>query len=200
MTQATAPENYLHRMASQQLARQWLLGCHILDTETTGLDDSAEIVEISIIDQNGSVVLDTLVKPLNPIPAEVTAIHGITNDMVANAPTWASIHDRVLAILTSKPLVIYNADYDLRMLAQTAELYGLRNSLIGLSAGCAMSAYAEFYGEWNEVRGDYRWQRLTNAAYQQGVVVAGQAHRALADVRMTLGVIKVMARPDAGSF
>lgn len=194
MAHDDAPQQHLHRMASQQLARQWLLGCHILDTETTGLDDSAEIVEISIIDQNGSVVLDTLVKPLNPIPAEVTAIHGITNDMVANAPSWAAIHDRVLSILTSKPLVIYNADYDLRMLAQTAKLYGLRDSLNGLSAGCAMSAYAEFYGEWNETRGDYRWQRLANAARQQGVVVDGKAHRALADVKMTLGIIKAMAR------
>ena len=63
-------------MTPQQQASAWLLNCAILDTETTGLYDDAEIVEISIIDENGGVLLDTLVKPLKPIPAEATAIHG----------------------------------------------------------------------------------------------------------------------------
>ncbi|HHQ4784521.1 TPA: hypothetical protein ACSPZU_004090, partial [Aeromonas veronii] len=52
------------------MASNWLLNCNILDTETTGLDDQAEIVEISIIDQLGKVVFDSLVKPQKPIPAE----------------------------------------------------------------------------------------------------------------------------------
>ncbi len=43
----------------------------ILDTETTGLYD-AEIVELSIIDTAGNVLLDTLVRPTRPIPAEAT--------------------------------------------------------------------------------------------------------------------------------
>lgn len=175
----------------QQQASEWLLNCQILDSETTGLDGQAEIVEISIIDQDGRVVLDTLVKPLKPIPAEATAIHGITNDMVATAPSWAAIHERVAEIVASKPLVIFNADFDLRLMAQTAAQYGL--TPIEAEAGCAMLAYAEFYGEWDHGRGSYRWQRLTNAAAQQGVVIDGQAHRALADVKMTLGLLKAMA-------
>lgn len=178
-------------MTPQQQASAWLLNCAILDTETTGLDDRAEIVEISIINESGCVLLDTLVKPFRPIPIEATAIHGITNDMVATAPSWAAIHNQVAEIVANKPLVIYNADYDLRLMAQTAAQYG-RNP-IEAETGCAMLAYAEFYGDWNEYKGSYRWQRLTNAAAQQGVVIDGQAHRALADVKMTLGVIKAMA-------
>lgn len=178
-------------MNPQQQASAWLFNCVILDTETTGLDSSAEIVEISIIEESGRVLLDTLVKPIKPIPAEATAIHGITNDMVATAPSWADIHERVAEIVTSKPLVIYNADYDLRLMAQTASQYGL--TPIETEAGCAMLTYAKFYGDWNDYKGSYRWQRLTNAAAQQGVVIDGQAHRALADVKMTLGVIKAMA-------
>src|SRR5690606_33823093 len=54
----------------------------ILDTETTGLYD-AEIVEIAVIDLGGNILMNTLVRPKNPIPAEVTAIHGINNEMVA---------------------------------------------------------------------------------------------------------------------
>lgn len=44
--------------------------------------------------------------------------------------------------------MIYNADYDLRLMAQTSELYGI--TPIETEAGCAMLAYAEFYGEWND--------------------------------------------------
>ncbi|KHN59596.1 3'-5' exonuclease [Aeromonas hydrophila] len=178
-------------MTPQQADRKWLLNCHVLDTETTGLDEQAEIVEISIIDQDGSVVFDSLVKPRQPIPPETTAIHGITNEMVASAPSWPEIHDQVAEIVASKPLVIYNADYDLRLLEQTANQYGLLS--IAYKADCAMLAYAEFYGDWNDDKGSYRWQRLTNAAAQQGVVTDGEAHRALADVMMTLGGLKAMA-------
>lgn len=179
-------------MTPSQQASDWLRNCYILDTETTGLDDQAEIIEISIIDQTGLVVFDTLVKPVHSIPSEATAIHGITDGMVATAPTWSVIHDQVAALITSRPVVIYNARYDLRLIAQTAALYGLAS--VAVEAGCAMLAYAEFYGDWDHHRGCYRWQRLTHAAAQQGVVIDGQAHRALADVQLTLGVLGAMAR------
>lgn len=182
-------------MTPQEQARTLLRDCHILDTETTGLWESAEIVEISIIDHQGHVVFDSLVKPQRPIPADATAIHGITNDMVATAPTWAEIHDTVCQIVSSKPLVIYNAEYDMRLMSQTARRYGLPP--VEADAHCAMLAYAEFWGEWNDSRGEYRWQKLTAAAQQQAVTVEGQAHRALADVRMTLGVMQAMAREES---
>lgn len=60
----------------------------ILDTETTGLDTMAEIVEISIIASDGHVLLDTLIRPSNPIPPAATAIHHISDLMVVAAPTF----------------------------------------------------------------------------------------------------------------
>jgi DNA polymerase-3 subunit epsilon len=186
-------------MTPKQQASEWLLNCHILVAETTGLDDQAEIVEISIIDQQGQVVLDTLVKPQKPIPDYATATHGITNDMVATAPSWTEIHDEVYRIIGSKPLVIYNADDNMRLMAQTAAQYGLQPVVAKAEVHCAMLTYAEFNGDWNEYKGAYRCQRLTNAAQQRGVVIEGTAHRALADVKMTLGVIKAMAQQQAGS-
>lgn len=188
-------------MTPQQKAKQWLQNCNILDTETTGLDNHAEIVEISMIDQHGKVVLDTLVKPSRPIPPDAQRIHGITNEMVADAPTWPEIHDRVLQLITARPLVIYNKDYDIRLIYQTARLHKLHSKelydAIYHQADCAMLAYAEHWGEWNDSRNDYKWQRLGNAAKQQGVELKGAAHRALYDCQMTLGVIQAMANaPD----
>ncbi|MEN9532334.1 MAG: hypothetical protein RIQ83_1558 [Pseudomonadota bacterium] len=187
------------KMTPKQQASEWLLNCHILVAETTGLDDQAEIIEISIIDQQGQVVLDTLVKPQKPIPADATATHGITNDMVASAPSWTEIHDEVCRIVGSKPLVIYNAYDNMRMMTQTAAQYGLEPVVAEAGVHCAMLTYAEFNGDWNEYKGSYRWQRLTSAAQQRGVVIEGAANRGMADVKMTLGVIKAMAQQQAGS-
>ncbi len=59
-----------------------------LDTETTGLERSDEIIEISIVDDEGQVVFDSLVKPSQPIPADSTRIHGITDADVLGARSW----------------------------------------------------------------------------------------------------------------
>ncbi|WP_218184224.1 3'-5' exonuclease [Streptomyces sp. PKU-EA00015] len=72
----------------RQWARRVMAAPHeyaILDTETTGLEWDAKIVEISVTDGAGSVLLDTLVHPGGPIPEEATAIHGITDVEVKNA-------------------------------------------------------------------------------------------------------------------
>ncbi|MGR5144741.1 3'-5' exonuclease [Photobacterium sp. DNB23_23_1] len=188
-------------LTPENLAKQWLeSNCLILDTETTGLGDDAEICEISVINSTGTVFLNTLVKPVNPIPADATAIHGITNEMVINAPTWLNILPHVLTTLFESNVVIYNSFYDLRLMIQSSIASGVARKdaisdfhKIKQRTYCAMLAYAEYYGEINHY-GDYRWQKLTKAADQQGVAVDGNAHRALADCKMTLGILEVMAR------
>ncbi|MCY4410095.1 MAG: 3'-5' exonuclease, partial [Caldilineaceae bacterium] len=58
------------------------------DTETTGLNSSAEIVEVGIVDAEGNTLLESLVRPIRRIPSDAVAVHGISNAMVRNAPTW----------------------------------------------------------------------------------------------------------------
>ena len=58
----------------------------VFDTETTGLHEDAEIVEIAIISGEGAVLLDTLLRPTVPIPSDATAIHGNCNDDVIGRP------------------------------------------------------------------------------------------------------------------
>lgn len=175
-----------------RLARQWLSYDPIyLDTETTGLNKNAEVVEISIIDSSGKILLDTLVKPAKPIPREAIDIHGITNEMVENAPAWAEIHDDFLKVIKDRTLLIYNADYDKRVILQSSGLDRFDSQCSRI--GCVMKLFAAYYGEWNHYLEDWKYQKLTAAADYMGVKVEGQAHRALADCRMTLGILKTMA-------
>lgn len=173
-------------------AQAWLeQNALILDTETTGLGEAAEIVEIALIDCHGSVLMNTLVRPSLPIPEDASAIHGISNIMVANAPSWLQIRRQFFELVSGRPVVIYNADYDTRIIHQTDTTTDLP---LPFDAHCAMLAYAEYWGQWDERRNNWKWQRLTAAAEQQGVIPDGHAHRALADCRMTLGIIHAMAR------
>ncbi|HGF6565123.1 TPA: 3'-5' exonuclease [Yersinia enterocolitica] len=177
--------------ASKWLKRNYL----ILDTETTGLGDDAEIIEISIIDCTGKILLDTLVKPLKAIPAAATAIHGITNEMVADAPTWRDIHYQFMVLTNDRTLLIYNALFDSRLIFQTiaASNCQLSGKKYIFDAECVMESYAEYYGQWDQKLNKFKWQRLSNAAEQQDVVTDGTPHRALADCKTTLGVIRAMS-------
>jgi DNA polymerase-3 subunit epsilon len=70
------------RARAIRTARTWLKADPLfLDTETTGLDDQAGICELSFVDIAGRVLMDTLVRPHQPIPHEASVIHGITDAM-----------------------------------------------------------------------------------------------------------------------
>lgn len=175
-------------------AAQWLEhNALILDTETTGLDGDAEVIELAVIDCTGQALIDTLVRPARPIPADATAIHGITDQMVATAPSWADVRGQLLELIASgRHLVIYNAGYDLRLIRQSDAMQGLETP--PMAAHCAMLTYAEHWGEIDRRGTGYRWQRLGNAAAQQGVEIQGTAHRALADCLTTLGILRAIAK------
>ena len=178
---ATYPKNF----AAQQ-ARRWLESQPVfLDTETTGLNDQAEIVEISILDHAGEVLLDTLVRPRRSIPPDAVRIHGIRNDMVAAAPTWLEVWPQVEASLQGRMVGIYNADFDLRMLRQTHRMNGLPWRAPEMQPFCIMRLYSDY-------RGTNRFISLEDAGRQLGIALPN-AHRARADTALARAVLLRLA-------
>lgn len=91
------------------------------DTETTGKYPlSAEICEIAAVKWRNGEIIDTfesLIRPSQPMGAEVIAIHGITNEMVESAPP---IKDRIgefHRFLDGGVLVAHHAPFDLGFVA-----------------------------------------------------------------------------------
>lgn len=163
----------------------------ILDTETTGLKRPAEICQIAIIDPEGKEVLYSLVKTANPIPAEATQIHGITDDMVLDAPTWPVIKEAVLKAIRGKDVLVYNATYDRHMMHCSDEMWSLPQTDYKIDARweCVMLWYADVWGEWDDYHQNNRWQRLGNAYMQCGGEDLTGAHNALGDCLMTKYII-----------
>jgi DNA polymerase-3 subunit epsilon len=159
-----------------------------LDTETTGLDEQSEIVEISLVDADGAVLVDTLVKPVEDIPPGATAVHGITNAMVADAPSWKVVWPRVAELIAKRPVAIYNAKYDLKLMRQSHGAYKMRWDAGGAKFFCVMEMYAQFYGDWNAYYGSYRWQKLEDAGRQCEIALPN-SHRALADAQLAREVL-----------
>jgi DNA polymerase-3 subunit epsilon len=88
-----------------------------LDIETTGINPfAARLIEIGLavftVDKK-IATYQTLVNPGVHIPEQVTAIHGITDEMVYNAPLFPDIIDQVIAFIGNRPLVIHNCRFDL---------------------------------------------------------------------------------------
>jgi len=140
----------------------------ILDTETTGLDWTAEVISISVIAPDGTSLLETLVKPQEKIPAEASDVNHVTEEMVMNAPTFPDVYDRLCAALDGKLVIAYNADFDQRMISQTARRYDLPRDRIPSDWKCAMLTYAKYVGEWSEYFGSYRWQKLPKGDHTAG--------------------------------
>lgn len=165
----------------------------VLDTETTGLE-RGEIVQIAIVHRLGDVLLNTFVKPKEPIPADATAIHGITDAMVENAFTWQDVRNRVFDILYGRNVIIYNAVYDRKMMHQSGERWGMPKTDWKEIASfwCAMEAFAEHYGDYNEYRQSYRWQKLSTAARHYSIQQK-DAHTALDDAETTRQLCLAMA-------
>jgi len=94
-----------------------------IDLETTGINVSSDrIVEISAlkINPNGKEEwLTTRVNPGMPIPPKSTAIHGITDNDVANAPAFKEIAKSLAAFLEGTDLAGFNAiKFDIPVLAE----------------------------------------------------------------------------------
>jgi DNA polymerase-3 subunit epsilon len=157
----------------------------IMDTETTGLAYKDEIIQVAILGHDGEPIIDTMVKPTQPIPPESTAVHGITDADVAEAPLFPDVFDRIQEIIAGKTVVIYNSAFDLRLVRQSlAKHYVASHGIEDEQAECAMLWYSAWVGEiWPQ--GGYKWQKLV-----------GGDHTALGDCRATYRVLERMAEID----
>lgn len=164
----------------------------VLDTETTGMSPAYghTLVEVARVWVEGGVVGEgwsSLVRPGRPIPPDAVAVHGITDAMVASAPTAAEVGATLARDCAGVPLVFHNAAFDLPFLGAAMRAAGLPppwNPIIdtlGLARGLVrtkshgLAALASLFGLELET-----------------------AHRALGDARSTARLlVRLAARWEA---
>lgn len=89
----------------------------VVDVETTGMRAAGDdrITDIAVVLVQGDrteLAFESLINPGCPISPQITALTGITEAMVAQAPTFDQVADQVLAALAGRVFVAHNVGFD----------------------------------------------------------------------------------------
>lgn len=159
----------------------------VVDTETTGFSNADRIIEIGVVicDPNGTPVAewDSLINP-GPGPIGPTHIHGISRDMLIDAPRFEDIADSLGRLLSGNLLVAHNAPFDARMLRNEYDRLGVTVPLSKGQYTCTLR------------QSRLTWPQATSYTLEDLCSLVGVhypvTHRALADAQATAAVLKAM--------
>lgn len=195
-----AAERALHAPAERNEIMTWHTGpLAVLDLEATGVDPAtARIVEVAlyVVDQYGNAdpIVDTLVNPGVPMPADAAAVTGITTaDLEARGANPATILGQTVGALDGLaregvPIVIYNATYDWPLLAAELARDGLpilpNVPPAVIVDPLVLDRHVDRYRKGKRT--------LAATAKHYGVRLDG-AHRATADAMVALAVTRALA-------
>lgn len=163
--------------------------CVVFDVETTGLDaNTCEIIEFGAVKIRDGKMIETfscLVKPSQEIPFQITSLTGISNEMVANAPTIKDVLQDFYKFTRNSVLVAYNIGFDYKFiyLAGAAQGYKFDNKQLDALAIAK-----------NKVKGVKNY-KLKTVATALNVSLEG-AHRAVNDSIATAEVFIKLVDSD----
>ena len=166
----------------------------VLDTETTGLHpDGDEILSLTIIELEGTVIFEELVKPERrkrwPKSEEV---HGITPAMVRDKQPLSAYREQLEGLWKRIDLVVgYNIEFDSDF---------LYSSSLNLSPYVeefdVMKEFAPVWGKLDSYHNDFRWAKLIDCAKYYGIG-GFEAHSSLGDTGATRQCfLKLIDDPD----
>lgn len=160
-----------------------------IDCETTGLDAEKDaIIEVAGIRFRGDEVLDSfesLIDPECPIPESSIAIHHITQEMVIGKPKIRDVLDRMLKLIGNYPIIGHGVGFDIAVLANACRKYQIPCPIINnptvdtlrmarLYGGSAVNSLEQLRQHFN--------------------IPAGDAHRAMSDVRVNVALFNQLAK------
>lgn len=169
----------------------------VLDFETTGLDpEDDRVIEIGAACFEGGVLVETrnwLVNPGMPIGEESTAITGITDEMVAGAPSFEGVWAEVRTYLEGRIPVAYNHTFDSKFLWAECRRMGLPPRGADLPpAACDDCVWIDPLVWAREIQKDQKGHKLGDVCARLGVPLE-TAHRANHDAEAAGKVLLALA-------
>ena len=156
----------------------------VIDTETTGLRTSDRIVSLAFVLVEDGQVKGTdywLVNPLKTIPAETTAIHGLCNEDVKDAPSYEQLRPVLQGIIKRcgvTHMVAHNSAFDYRMAVDLTTLPWLDTLMLARELCPNLDSY----------------KNMAVAEHLKVQLPVGTAHNALYDAQVTAGVFIELAK------
>jgi DNA polymerase III epsilon subunit-like protein len=178
-----------------EVTRQWMLDIPreevvCLDLETTGLypRETDEVLQVSICDGTGLMLLDSYVRPEKRKRwPNAERIHGITPAMVKDSPTLKELGDLIYSILDGCTLLIgYNIrNFDLEFLKVGGVSLPNDMKVYDLINDCSV-----LYGTWNDRYRNYSYISLEKVTRRFAIVY--EPHDSYQDVLATIRVFYEM--------
>ena len=193
----------------------------IVDTETTGLYPGGDrVVEVAVVRMDPGakpfLVLDTLLNPERPVSA--TEIHGITDEDVADAPTFSDIAGHFTAALKGCVFASYNVYFDAKFVQIELRQAGIRQfppyvclmymrPMLGIGRKCSLADACQHHeiprtnahqAAADALASADLWLRYADALNNAGIVTFRQLAR-LKDYKFTNSFIDEPLGEDCGA-
>ena len=153
----------------------------MLDFETTGLSPAqgARITEVAALRIVDGRIVERFVSLINcdvEVPYEITALTGITQEMIDSAPPVERVLPELLRFIGSDALAAHNASFDAKFLTAEAERLDMQTSYSELVCSLLLS---------RRLLPGLSSYRLSSLADSLGIRFSGHAHRAEADAEVS---------------
>ncbi len=160
----------------------------VLDFETTGVFIGvSRPIEIAILlVRNGSIVdrYETLMNPGQRVPREITALTGITSEMVAAAPAISTVIKEAARILGDRPIVAHSASFDKNLLNHELSRCGMSQLHAFV---CTLKLSRRLFPALST-------HGLENLERELKLKRKGSAHRAMSDALVTHALLEEMIK------
>lgn len=156
----------------------------VIDVETTGLEDTDEMLQISIIDTEGNTLFNSYIRPVfHESWPQAEEINQINIQTVKDAPEIQDVAGQLAAILKDvKNIIGYDVAFDVDMLKRFGIPVNDEAEITDV-----MKLFAPIYGEWSDKYGCFKWQKLTTCAAYFGFDWKNiKVHDSFADCLATL--------------
>jgi len=179
---STQSESIISPKIQEDLLKIFPGGVVFFDLETTGLsplfDRVIEFAGIKVLRGSEPETLSMLIKPDIEISEENSAIHGITNEDVANAPSESETAPLIKEFIGNLPLVAHNSKFDIGFLMSMYHRCGIETDNNSVYCSCNLS---------RKLNKDAKNHRLSTLCEQFKISLENH-HRALDDTIACLQV------------
>ena len=162
----------------------------IVDIETTGGSARLErITEIAVYVHDGKRIIDeysTLINPERNIPYFITALTGISNEMVEDAPKFFEVAKKIVEITEGNIFVAHNARFDYSFIRQEFSMLGY-NFKRPLLDTVSLS---------RKLLPGHKSYSLGNLCRDLGIEIVGR-HRASGDALATVRLMEILLGKDS---
>ena len=157
-----------------------------LEVDTDGLSADADILRIVLVDREGVVLFDRLIRPRHPISPKIAHLTALDQEQLTAAPRLADVWEAVTQAVTGRFVLSFNLEFDQQQLAESARRYSLPP--LNFIGACLMLRAQDYYEE-------YRYPRLSALCERLGAPLPDHPQQdALDRARGQVHLLRMMAQ------